>query len=161
MARDGTVDSVTGTGSRSRVTPRHLTPWWVGLSISVAGVVSQLVLLIVQHHWSALAAVTLTHLPTLLAPPIVWSTYRRDADGILWPRFGETEEQKLLVLWFKIITVSTVGAMLGVIVAVGHLRVATAGVEFWVATVVGVTLWTFLVDIAAVPRFADEVATRA
>lgn len=152
---------MTGIDSRSRVTPRHLTPWWVGLLISIAGVVSQIVLLIVQRHWSALAAVTLTHLPTLLAPAIVWSTYRRDANGTLWPRFGETEEQKLLVLWFKVITVSTVGAMLGVIVTVGHLRVAQSGVEFWIATVVGVTLWTLLVDIAAIPRFADEVATPA
>lgn len=141
----------------SRVTPRHLTPWWVGMFVSIAGVVSQLVLLIVQHHWSALAAVALTHLPTLIAPIVVWSTYRRDVNGTLWARFGETEEQKLLVLWFKIITVSTVGAMLGVIVAVGHLRVAQSGVEFWVATVVGVTLWTLLVDLAAIPRFADEV----
>ena len=149
------------TDSRSRVTPDHLTPWWVGLFISVAGVASQIVLLIVQRHWSALAAVTLTHLPTLVAPAIVWSTYRRDVNGTLWPRFGETEEQKLLVLWFKVITVSTVGATLGVIVTIGHLRVATAGVEFWIATVVGVTLWTLLVDIAAIPRFADKVATPA
>jgi hypothetical protein len=125
--------------------------------VSLAGVVSQLVLLIAQHHWSALAAVALTHLPTVIAPVIVWSTYGRDANGSLWARFGEMEEQKLLVLWFKIITVSTVGAMLGVIVAVGHLRVAQSGVEFWVATVVGVTLWTLLVDVAAIPRFAEAV----
>jgi hypothetical protein len=161
MAHEGRVDWMTDTDSRSRVTPRHLTPWWIGLAISVACVLSQIVLLIVQRHWSALAAVALTHLPTLVAPAIVCSTYRRGVNGTLWPRFDATEEQKLLVLWFKVITVSTVGALLGVIVTVGHLRVAQSGVEFWIATVVGVTLWTLLVDITAIRRFADEVATPA
>jgi hypothetical protein len=161
MAHDATVDSAADTVSRSRVARRYLPPWWVGLLISIAGAVSQCVLLIVQRHWSALAAVTITHLPTLLAPAIVWRTYRRDANGNLWPRFGDTEERKILELWIKVITVSTVGALLGVLVTTAHLPVATSGVEFWIATVVGVTLWTLLVEIALIPLLADEIATPA
>ena len=161
MAHDATVDSGADTDSRSRVTRRHLPPWWVALLVSVAGAVSQCVLLIVERHWSALAAVAITHLPTLLAPAIIWRTYRRDADGSLWPRYGGAEERKLLELWIKIIIVSTVGALLGMLVFIAHLPIAQAGVEFWIATVVGVTLWSLLVEIALTPLLADEIATPA
>lgn len=156
MAHDATAGSAAGADANSRVTRRYLPPWWVAVLISVAGAVSQCVLLIVQRHWSALAAVSITHLPTLLAPVLVWRTYRRDANGNLWPRFGDAEERKLLELWIKIITVSTVGALLGVLVTTAHLPVATSGVEFWIATVVGVTLWTLLVEIALTPLLAQE-----
>ena len=161
MADDAAVDSAAETDSGSLVRRRYLPPWWVAVLISVAGAVSQCVLIIVERHWSALAAVTITHLPALLAPVIIWRTYRRDADGYLWPRFGETEARKLLVLWIKIVVVSTVGALLGVLVTSAHLPVASSGVEFWIATVVGVTLWTLLVEIALTPLLADEVATPA
>lgn len=76
------------------------------------------------------------------------------------PRYGDVEDRRLLELRFKIIVISTVGIVLGAIVKIAKLPVAQAGVEFWIATVVGVTTWTVLVEIVSVPLFA-QVETSA